>query len=171
MKINRTTDKQLQDSVKSWKPDGGEKAAASAAPGEESKPFEKAVAQKEFKFLDLEVQELVKEVASRGEELKDKQVPERARRYKQALASFLKKALELSRVVEVRQGKRSLSIADLQNKEEKQHRIVKTIDAKLEKLTDSLIEQQEENIDIAEHVDEIKGLVLDLVSTIGEPVE
>ncbi len=167
MKINRTIDKQLQDSVKSWKSGAGETAAAK--PGEESKPFEKAISRKNFELLDLEVKELVQEVTERGEELKEKPVPEQARRYKQALASFLKKALSLSQTVEIRRGKRSLSIADLQNQEEKQHRIVKKIDEKIDRLTTALIEQQETNIDIAEAVDEVKGLVIDLVSTITDP--
>lgn len=170
MKLNRTTDKSLKDELDRWKAETGKGSETSEA-SEEAQTFENAIAQREFDLLDMEVQDLVEEVTDRGEKLKQAKTPENARRYKQAMASFLKKALELSREVQVKRGKRSLSISDLQNNEEKKHRIVNKIDEKMDNLTQTVVNREQENIDIADHVDEIKGLVVDLVATVKEPVE
>ncbi len=169
MQINKALDKQLKDSLSGFKTTEGGEAGATAAPGEEAEDFKKTIKKREFELLDMEVQELVEEVTERGEQLKENQTPENAHRYKQAMASFMKKALKLSRKVEVKRGKRSLSLSDLQKNDEKKHRIVEKIDERMDKLTEALVSRQEENIDVAGHVDQIKGLVIDLVSAIKEP--
>ncbi len=172
MKVNRTIDKKLRDQLDRWKTETGKTGEGEeTATTEDTQTFEKAIAEREFELLDMEIQDLVEEVTRQGEKLKENQTPKTARRYKQVMASFLKKALEMSREVEVRKGKRSLSLEDLQKNEEKQHHIVKTIDEKMDKLTKAVVNRQEENIDLANHIDEIKGLVVDLVATVKEPLE
>lgn len=164
MKVNRPSDKKLKNQLESWKSEAKEAAEGEAIDGGDS-VFDRQVSQEKIQMLDMEVQDLVVEIKKRGSSLSERPTIPNLRQYKQAMASFLKKSLALSKEVKSMVGRRS--IQDIrQGKEEKVHHIVVTIDEKLEDLTDSIVDKEQSRVDVTDMVGEIKGLVVDLVSEV-----
>jgi uncharacterized protein YaaR (DUF327 family) len=161
VKINRRSEKRLQKEINKWK-ESGETGEVSS---EERSSFEETFDENKLELLDLEVQELVEELDVRGQALIDHPTPDQIRDYQQALASFLDKALNLSKEIQRVQGKRNLQ--DLrEGNDQKEHVIVRTIDEKIDSLTEDVLNAQERELDLAERVGEVQGLVVDLVSSI-----
>ena len=176
MKIDRPSDRELKNELKRWKAaagksgDSGEIKSAT----ENTASFEEAVGSRELELLDMEVRDLVSEIDKRGQALIDNPTIPHARRYKQAVASLLKKALSLSKQVEKVSGRRNLNLAqalssalgDDGDPQEKTYVIVNTIDEKTDRLVNAILKNETGRIDLAASVNEIKGLVVDLLSEV-----
>lgn len=168
MKINRRSEKRLKKQLDKWKESG----EAAGVESEESRrsSFDEAYDENRLEMLDMEVQDLVDELDKRGQALIDHPTPAQIREYQQALASFLDKTMKLSKEIERVSGKRNLK--DLrEGNEQKEHVIVRTIDEKVDELADSVLKSQEQEIDLAERIGELQGLVVDLVSSISPDEE
>lgn len=161
MKINRRSEKRLQKEINKWK-ESGETGDVTS---EESTSFQETYDENKLELLDMEVQELVEELDKRGQALIEHPTPDQIREYQQALASFLDKSLKLSKEIQRVQGKRNLQ--DLrEGNDQKEHVIVRTIDEKIDELTEDVLNAQDRELDLAERVGEVQGLVVDLVSSI-----
>lgn len=162
MKINRRSEKRLKKQLDKWKESD---QSSGAGETEEPQEFRETVEKNRLETLDLEVQDLVEELNKRGEALVDHPSVAHVRKYQQALASFLEKSLELSKEITRIRGRRNL--ADLQDgNEQKEHVIVQTIDEKIDNLSDAVLNAQSREIDLADRVGELQGLVVDLVSSL-----
>lgn len=169
MKVNRPSDKKLKDRLESWKAESGESAESSAVEGEEP-AFDKAVSRETIEMLDMEVKDLVVEIKKRGKVLSERPTISNLRHYKQAMASFMKKSLDLSKEVKSLEGRRS--IQDIQQGEEKKvHHIVTTIDERVDDLTESIVDKEQDRVDVTDMVGEIKGLVVDLVDKVEQQAD
>lgn len=164
MKINRPTEKRLKKQLEKWK-DSDETSGVSA--DQEPETFRETVESNTLETLDMEVQDLVEELDTRGDALVEHPTVTHARKYQQVLASFLEKSMQLSKEIERVRGRRNLS--DLrEGNDQKEHVIVRTIDETLDELSEEIINSQDREIDIADRVGELQGLVVDLVSSLKE---
>jgi len=164
VKINRSSEKRLKKQLTKWK-ESGEASARDVSDESPQTSFDETYDTNQLQMLDMEVQELVEELDRRGEALVDHPTASHIREYQQALASFLGKAMELSKEIERIQGKRNLK--DLrEGNDKKEHVIVKTIDENIDDLTNQVLDSQEREIDLAERIGELQGLVIDLVSSL-----
>lgn len=164
MKINRRSEKRLKKELNKWKESG----EAGDVESEESRrsSFDEAYDDNRLEMLDMEVRDLVDELDKRGQALIDHPTPAQIREYQQALASFLDRTMKLSKEIERVSGKRNLK--DLrEGNERKEHVIVRTIDEKVDELADNVLASQKREIDLAERIGELQGLVVDLVSSIS----
>lgn len=163
MQINKSSRKRLEKQLKKWKNTG---ETSEGSPDESStSSFDETYDANKLEMLDLEVQDLVEELDQRGEALINHPTPTHIREYQQVLASFLDKSLSLSKEIQRIKGKRNLK--DIQEgNEQKEHVIVSTIDEKVDELANKVLNEQEREIELAERVGEIQGLVVDLMSTL-----
>jgi uncharacterized protein YaaR (DUF327 family) len=167
MKVNRPSEKKLKENLESWKSESS--GDTEGVDGDES-VFDRAVSRETIEMLDMEVQDLVVEIKKRGSLLTDKPTIEKLHEYKQAMATFLKKSLALSKEVKSIQGRRSID--DIrQGNEEKTHRIIDTIDERMDDLTESIVEKEQDRVEVTDMVNEIKGLVVDLVSEVEQQAD
>lgn len=163
MKVNRPSDKKLKDRLNSWKAEASESGETEGVEREDT--FDRAVSRESIEILDMEVEDLVVEIKKRGSVLTSRPTIGNLHRYKEAMATFLKKSLALSKEVKHLMGRRS--IQDIQQGEnEKEHHIVSTIDERMETLTESIVEKEQDRVDVTDMVREIKGLVVDLKDTV-----
>lgn len=177
MKLNKALDKKLKRQVNKWK-DSAQKAGDSGlleSESEETEKFQKTVKNQKFELLDMEVKDLVEEIQSTGQMLVEHPTPTHARHYQRAIASFLKKSQQLSKQVKEIKAERKFGVSEAlstgrgeEDPNTKKHKIVSTIDEKLDNVTSAVIENEEERIDLAQNVEEIRGLVIDLVSKIKD---
>lgn len=170
MKINRSANKKLNKQLKEWKREAREGEGTSDVKRDETS-FDRVVSQETIQLLDMEVQDLVVEIKKRGSVLTEQPTMQNLRRYKEAMSSFLKKSLHLSREVTTIRGKRPNLQAQIRGQEEKTHHIVQTIDEKLDQLTGSIVKKEQGRVEVTDMVGEIKGLVVDLVKGIRSNVE
>jgi len=162
MKINRRSEKRLKKQLEKWKDTD---QASGTSDSEDPQTFQDTVETNRLETLDMEVQELVEELDTRGDALVEHPTVSHVRKYQQVLASFLEKSLELSKEITRVRGRRNLD--DLrEGNDQKEHVIVRTIDEAMEELSESIIESQQEEIDIAGRVGDLQGLVVDLVSSL-----
>lgn len=165
MKINRSSEKRLKKQLQKWK-DTGE-AEQTDSDDTSRSTFDETFDSNKLEMLDMEVQQLVEELDSRGQALVEHPTPTHIREYQQALASFLDKTMTLSKEILRVKGKRNLS--DLrEGNEQKEHVIVSTIDEKVDNLAHDVLESQQEEIRLSERIGEIQGLVVDLMSTLND---
>lgn len=164
MRINRKSEKRLKKQLEKWK-DTDQSTEASDT--EEPPTFRETVESNTLETLDMEVQDLVDELDSRGDALVEHPTVTHVRKYQQALASFLEKSLDLSKEITRVRGRRNLD--DLrEGNDQKEHVIVRTIDEKMDELSDRIIKSQSREIDVAGRVGELQGLVVDLVSSLED---
>lgn len=170
MRTNPLSNKQLRRQLKRWKR-AGEHAGSppSGSEASDSADFDHAVQKQELRQLEGSLEELVQQLTRRGQTLVDSPTPSHLNRYKQALSSFLKQALRLSRGIERLTGRRNLPHLR-EGEKEKEHVVVVTLDDQLSRLTRQVIEAQDAHVDVADQVGEIRGLVVDLVSSLSSRV-
>lgn len=162
MKINRRSEKRLKKQLEKWKDSD---QATGVSDTEEPPSFQDTVETNTLETLDMEVQDLVEELDTRGDALVEHPTVTHVRKYQQVLASFLEKSLKLSKEITRVRGRRNLD--DLrEGNDQKEHVIVRTIDEKMDELSESIIDSQSEEIDIAGRVGDLQGLVVDLVSSL-----
>ena len=104
-----------------------------------------------------DVPELLDAVYSAGERLKERPILENVRQYRQAVKGFLNHVV--TRMMIVEENTSGFSIV-----KRKRFTLIKVIDKQLQNLTDEVIYNQKEQLNILESVDEINGLLVDLVS-------
>lgn len=109
---------------------------------------------------DLEV--MLDEIHGWGERIKDNPSMESLRRYREAVRNFLRYVVGNSYSVE----KRSLTrfqVLQLRKGDRPVLTVIRIIDEKLEKLAAEIFRGQKEQLDILHRVDEIYGLLVDLI--------
>ncbi|MGM0381695.1 MAG: DUF327 family protein [bacterium] len=181
MKLNRALDKKLKKQVDRWKNSAKKAGDSSLLESEEEKEtekFQETIEGRKLELLDMEVQDLVDEIKSTGQTLVEHPTPTHARHYQRAIASFLKKSQQLSKQVERILAQRKFGVSEAlssgrgeEDPNTKEHVIVKTIDEKMDKITKAVMENESDKIDLSQNVEEIRGLVVDLVSSIRGPGE
>ncbi|MFP4179666.1 MAG: YaaR family protein [Spirochaetaceae bacterium] len=116
----------------------------------------------ERKFpLDVEadIEELVDDVHEQGESLKERPTYENIRNYKESVKKFLSYVVSRTLEVETREGGKFNPL-----KKQRKYTLVKIIDEKLEHLAAGIMQNQRAQLDILKKVEEINGLVVDLLS-------
>ena len=109
--------------------------------------------------VEADLEALVDEVHSRGESLKEKPTYENIRVYKEAVRKFLSYVIENTLEVETKEGARFNPM-----KKQRRYTIIKSIDEKLERLASGIMQSQVAQLEILRRVEEINGLVVDLLS-------
>jgi uncharacterized protein len=105
---------------------------------------------------DLEV--LLDDVHSYGERLKERPTMERIREYREAVASFLQYIVHFTFEAETIEGSRFNPM-----KKQKRYTLVRLVNEKLEKLATGVLANQISQLDILRRVEEINGLLVDLL--------
>ena len=108
---------------------------------------------------DVSLEELIDTIHQRGEELKERPVFSRIRLYKEAIGDFLRFVIANGLEAETIEGSR-LSIF----KKQKKYIIIRTINERLDKLAAGILQNQFAQLDILSKLEEIQGLVVDLLS-------
>jgi uncharacterized protein YaaR (DUF327 family) len=103
------------------------------------------------------LEELLDEVHQRGEMLADSQSLENIKRYRQAVSAFLSYVVDNMFTVE-----EQTSGGNIQRR--KRFTQVKIIDRKLESLLQGVLQNQVKQLDVLERINEIRGLLIDLVT-------
>jgi uncharacterized protein YaaR (DUF327 family) len=126
-------------------------------------------------LLDLPVSEntinlLMDDVRSTGDSLASRPFPDEIMRYKQAVRNFLNYVVQNSYTIEYEDGilnkykpsfKKRRNTPEAENR--KRHTILQVIDRKLEGLAAMLISSQLRQFEIVSRLDEIRGLLIDLM--------
>lgn len=97
-----------------------------------------------------------------GDNLKNARSTENFLAYKKALAQFLEYSLSRSYEMKTVQGIARRSKENSYIKKRNEYRIIHVIDEKIEQLATEMLYNHHDNIYIANRVDEIKGLLIDL---------
>ena len=103
------------------------------------------------------LEELLDGVFASGEQLKKAPTVDRIKEYRQKVKAFVKYAVERSISVEERTSGANIL-------KRKRFTLVKVIDTRLEELAASVLSSQKEQLSILAQIDEINGLLVDLVS-------
>jgi uncharacterized protein YaaR (DUF327 family) len=103
------------------------------------------------------VEELLDEVFAAGGELKSAPTLEAIREYRQRVQAFLRHVVD--NMLEVEETTSGVNL-----ERRKRYTLVRVIDGKLEALAASVLSAQREQLGILAQVDEINGMLVDLVS-------
>jgi uncharacterized protein len=114
-----------------------------------------AIGSAEFSRADLE--ELLDEVHQAGDKLKENPNVELVQAYKKAVRDFIHYVVDRSYAVEQKTSGRSILKRNIYFR-------VSVIDKSLEKLAAEILRNQRDNLDILRRVDEINGMLVDLLS-------
>ncbi len=106
---------------------------------------------------DLTLEEMLDGVHETGEKLKEHPSVSLIREYKHAVGRFLKFVVENSLSLEER-------VSGFNILKRKRFTIIKIIDEKLERLAAAVLTNQREQLEVLRRVDEINGLLVDLLS-------
>lgn len=107
-----------------------------------------------------DIEEYLDQIHQIGEKIKENPALPTIKQYKQAVRNFLHVVIQRSLLVE----KTKLSgFKVLKTKGQKELTIVKIIDTKLERLAAGVLQNQKDQIDLIARVDEIYGLLVDLI--------
>jgi len=129
--------------------------------------FEKAVLGKvrELPLSDDSLHELLEEVHSAGDTLSKRPFPPEIAAYREAVRNFIHYVVqnsfdteEQTSRVKVRRLSGSMEIG-----EQKKYTLVRVIDSKLEEMAAAILRGQLNQLEILEKLDEIKGLLVDLM--------
>ena len=99
---------------------------------------------------------ILDEIFAIGERVKENPTQDRVRNYKGAVKALIKRVVEQGLAVEERQSSPNIL-------RQKRFTLVKIIDDKLEKLAASVLINQRDTLDVLGRIDEINGLLVDLV--------
>ena len=102
------------------------------------------------------IRELLDDVHSSGELLKERPFPEEIKRYKRAVRNFLHYIVENGYIIEEQ-------ISGTNPLRRKKFTLVQVVDKKLEQLAAGILAGQSTQLEILARVDEIKGLLVDLM--------
>jgi len=104
---------------------------------------------------------LLDEVHESGDALSKRPFPEEIKRYKASVRRFMRFVVDNALGVETRRGRRG---SILRGTEDKIHTTLTIVDAKLERLAADLLSGQADRLALLARIDEINGLLVDLVS-------
>ncbi|TFG85238.1 MAG: DUF327 family protein [Spirochaetales bacterium] len=107
-------------------------------------------------FVEAEVAELLDAVHSSGDDLKHDANMENIKAYKRAVRNFIHYVVERAYVVEERVSGRNVL-------KRKKFTSIAVIDEKLERLAADVLSSQKDRLDILRRLDEIHGLLVDLL--------
>jgi uncharacterized protein YaaR (DUF327 family) len=110
----------------------------------------------DYPVSEESVAKLLDEVHNAGDELKDRPFPEEISRYKQAVRNFLHYVIENGYAL-------AESISGTNILKRKKFIMVQVVDQKLEELALGLLKNQTGQIELLARVDEIAGLLVDLL--------
>ncbi|MDR2485923.1 MAG: DUF327 family protein [Treponema sp.] len=102
------------------------------------------------------VRDLLDEIHSAGDDLKNRPLPEEIKRYKKAVKNFLRYVVKYGYTAE-----KQVSGANLLKR--KNFTIVQVVDTKLEQLAAGILAGQTAQLDILHRLEEITGLLVDLM--------
>ena len=105
-----------------------------------------------------DLEDLVDDVHSAGDDLADTQSTEAIAKYRRAVQRLLRFVVRRAYVTERHRSRPSVTRGT-----QKEYTLIRTIDGKLEELTGELLRGQLQGIDVLKRVEEIRGLVVDLV--------
>ncbi len=105
---------------------------------------------------DHSIKDLLDDVHSSGEQLKNRPFPEEIKQYKHAVRNFLHYVVENGYIIEEQ-------ISGTNPLRRKKFTLVQVIDKKLEQLAAGILAGQRDQLEILAKVDEIKGLLVDLM--------
>jgi uncharacterized protein YaaR (DUF327 family) len=105
---------------------------------------------------DHSIKDLLDDVHSSGERLKSRPFPEEIKHYKRAVRNFLHYVVENGFTVEEQ-------ISGTNPLRRKKFTLVQVLDKKLEQLAAGILAGQHDQLEILAKVDEIKGLLVDLM--------
>ena len=105
-----------------------------------------------------DLEELVDNVHSEGERLKEDPTMEHIRRYRQAVSSFLQYVVTNALEAETSEGARFNPM-----KKQKRYTMIRVVNEKLEKLAAGIMQNQYTQMDILKRVEEINGLIVDIM--------
>ncbi len=157
----------LKNSRYRWRKNTKSKDKAESA--ESPLPFSKIVTDKQSEQtvpvggkypadVHADIEELVDQLHSRGEQLKETPSLENIKDYRQAVSKFLqyisKHALEAEQI----EGARYHPL-----KKQKKFTVIKVVNQKLEQLAAGILQSQFSQLDILRRVDEINGMIVDLL--------
>ena len=107
---------------------------------------------------DLPLEEMLDEIHQCGEKLKDAPSLALVREYKQAVRNFMHHVVQHSLETETKNGARFNPL-----KKQKRFTIIKIVDEKLDRLAAGILQNQKSQLDLLHSIDEINGLLVDLV--------
>lgn len=107
--------------------------------------------------VDADLEELVDNVHSEGERLKEEPTMEHIRRYRKAVSSFLRYVVANSLESETQEGARFNPL-----KKQKRYTLIRTVNEKLERLAAGILQNQYSQMEILRRVEEINGLIVDV---------
>jgi uncharacterized protein YaaR (DUF327 family) len=105
---------------------------------------------------DHSIKDLLDEVHSFGEQLKNRPFPEEIKQYKRAVRNFLHYIVENGYIIEEQ-------ISGTNPLRRKKFTLVQVVDKKLEQLAAGILAGQIDQLEILAKVDEIKGILVDLM--------
>jgi len=108
-------------------------------------------------LLDAPIEKLLDEVHEIGEDLKQNPTIQVIHGYKRAVRRFIKYIVDHSLQLEEQTSGGSIL-------KRKRFTLVKIVDEKLERLAAEILQNQRDQLEILKRVDEINGLLVDLVS-------
>lgn len=107
---------------------------------------------------DLSLEEMLDDIHECGQRLKDSPSLAHVMEYKQAVRNFMHHVVTAGLAAETREGARFNPL-----KKQKRFTIIKIIDEKLERLAAGILQNQKSRLDFLNSIDEINGLLVDLV--------
>jgi len=111
-------------------------------------------------FLEgIPLEEMLDEIHECGEKLKESPSLKLVMEYKQAVRNFMHHVVSNSLTTETREGARFNPL-----KKQKRFTIIRIVDEKLERLAAGILQNQRGQLDLLKSIDEINGLLVDLVS-------
>ena len=129
--------------------------------------FEKAVLGKvkDLPVSEDSLHELLDEVHNTGDALSKRPFPPEIKAYKDAVRNFIHYVVENSYDTEEQTGKPKIrKQADgIEIQQQKKYTLIKIIDSKLEGMAAAILRGQLNQLEILEKIDEIKGLLVDLL--------
>jgi uncharacterized protein YaaR (DUF327 family) len=116
------------------------------------------------------LKELLDEVHSAGDELKNRPFPEEIKRYKKAVRGFLRDVVENSFTTEEKEGIPNYLRAGFKGRRgseeaqaRKKHTLISVVDQKLEQLAAGIMSGQTNQLQLLARIDEISGLLINLL--------
>lgn len=131
------------------------KEGTKAAEGKEAS-FQSQIAKIESRNFENHINELAERIFEQGERLAKKADIRELKAYKRLISEFLDEALNSSHKFSKQ------SFLDRRGRH-RVYAIIKKINSEIEQLTDDVLSEEKENIKILQRLEDIKGLVLDLM--------
>jgi uncharacterized protein YaaR (DUF327 family) len=123
---------------------------------EDAERTEEAEALPDYPASEEALRELLDDVHSSGDELKRRPFPEEIKQYQRAVRNFLHYVVENGYAIEERTSGVNL-------KKRKKFTLVQVVDRKLESLAASILANQVSQIEMLARIDEIAGLLVNLL--------